>query len=105
MFSTTLRIDDDLGRYLAEVAKSQALSVNAFLAQLLERERREAHRRRLAKDWAVYGQEGEDVDYALAAQLEAVAEKSRAYVTKKPVTGMPVAKKATRKPAKTQRKS
>jgi len=38
MFSTTLRIPDDLAAFLQQAAKAEAMSVNAFLADLLERE-------------------------------------------------------------------
>lgn len=76
MFSTTLRIDDELGSFLQEAARKQALSVNAFLAGLLAREREAAARRRLASDWAAYAQDAEvqDVEYAFTAQSQAVAE-------------------------------
>ena len=76
MFSTTLRIPDDLAAYLQEAAKGASLSVNAWLAQLLERERAEARRQRLAQDWAAYAADGsaQDVEYALPAQGELVAE-------------------------------
>jgi hypothetical protein len=76
MFSTTLRIPDDLAAYLQEAAKDASMSVNAWLAQLLERERAEARRRRLAQDWAVYAADlpAQEVDYALPAQRELVAE-------------------------------
>ena len=70
MFSTTLRISDDLGDYLQGAARSSALSVNAFLTGLIEREREEARRRRLAQDWAAYGQEDQDISYTLSAQAE-----------------------------------
>ena len=80
MFTTTLRISDDLALFLQETAQGAALSVNAFLAQLLERERAEARRRRLAQDWADYAADGpaQDVDYAVAAQSELVAEPAAA---------------------------
>jgi hypothetical protein len=70
MFSTTLRIPNDLGDFLQEAARSSALSVNAFLTGLIEREREEARRRRLAQDWAAYGQEEQDISYTLSAQAE-----------------------------------
>jgi len=76
MFATTLRIEDDLGRFLQEAARRGAQSVNAFLADLLRRERDEAIRRGWAADWSAYAQDdqGQDVSYALAAQAELAAE-------------------------------
>jgi hypothetical protein len=76
MFTTTLRLTDDLALFLQETARGASLSVNAFLAQLLEKERAEARRRRLAEDWAAYAADeaAQDVDYALAAQGEILAE-------------------------------
>lgn len=79
MFSTTLRIPDELALYLQERAQASALSVNAFLAQLLERERQAAHRAKLAMDWAAYAQEDQDVSYALGAQAEVLAERRISY--------------------------
>jgi hypothetical protein len=74
MFSTTLRIPDELGTFLQEAARASALSVNTFLVSLIARERDEAKRRRLAKDWAAYGQGDQEVSYALPAQAEVLAE-------------------------------
>lgn len=76
MFSTTLRTDDDLGRFLQEAARQQALSVNAFLTELIARARADAARKRLASDWAAYAQDAvaQDVSYALSAQAELAAE-------------------------------
>ena len=76
MFTTTLRIPDELAAFLQETAKDSSMSVNAFLAQLLEKERAEARRRRLANDWAAYAADeaAQDVSYAFAAQAECVAE-------------------------------
>ena len=76
MFSTTLRIDEDLGHFLQEAARRSALSVNAFLAELLRREQVSATRRRLAKDWGAYAQDAEaqDVSHALQAQAQVVAK-------------------------------
>lgn len=81
MFSTTLRISDDLAVFLQQAARAEAMSVNAFLAGLLERERQNARRRRLAKDWAAYAADGEaqDVEYAFAAQAEVAAEEAHPY--------------------------
>ena len=81
MFSTTLRISDDLACFLQQAAKAEALSVNAFLASLLERERRNQRKLRLARDWAAYAADGDaqDVDYALAAQAEIAAEEPVPY--------------------------
>ena len=72
MFTTTLRIPDDLAAFLQEAAQGASLSVNAFLAQLLQRERTETRRRRLAQDWTAYATEAldQDVDCAVAAQRE-----------------------------------
>lgn len=86
MFSTTLRLDDDLGRFLREVAEAHAQSVNGWLVELLHREQAAAARRKLAADWAAYGKEAEaqDVSYAFAAQAEVAAEpKRRTYRTRK----------------------
>jgi len=79
MFSTTLRIQDDLGTYLQEAARASSQSVNTFLADLLERERERARRQRLASDWAAYAREDQDVTYALDAQSEVVAERQVLY--------------------------
>ncbi len=86
MFSTTLRLDDDLGRFLREAADAQALSVNGWLAELVRREQVTAARRKLAADWAAYGQdtEAQDVTYAFVAQAEVAAEpKRRSYRARK----------------------
>jgi hypothetical protein len=86
MFSTTLRLEDDLGRFLREVAKAQAMSVNGWLAELLRREQAAAARRKLAADWAAYGKdlEAQDVSYAFTAQAEVAAEpERRSYRTRK----------------------
>ena len=85
MFSTTLRIDESLGHFLQEAARRSALSVNAFLAELLRREQEATARKRLAHDWRAYAQDAkaQDVDYALAAQAQVVAEpKPKAYGAK-----------------------
>ncbi len=87
MFSTTLRINEDLGHFLQEAAQRSALSVNAFLAELLRREREATARKRLAADWAAYAQDrqAQDVDYAFNAQAQVVAEpKQKAYKSKSP---------------------
>ena len=79
MFSTTLRLDDDLGRFLREAAEAQAMSVNGWLAELLRREQAAAVRRKLAADWDAYGQDVEvqDVAYAFPAQAEVEAVPQR----------------------------
>ena len=79
MFSTTLRLDDDLGRFLREAAEAHAMSVNGWLVELLRREQVAAARRRLAADWAAYGKDAEaqDVAYAFEAQAEVAAEPPR----------------------------
>jgi len=79
MFSTTLRLDDDLGRFLREVADAHAMSVNGWLAELLRREQVAAARRRLAADWVAYGkdEEAQMVAYAFEAQAEVAAEPRR----------------------------
>lgn len=79
MFSTTLRIDENLGHFLQEAARLSALSVNAFLAELIRREQEAAARKRLAQDWRAYAQdtEAQDVAYALDAQAQVVAEPNR----------------------------
>lgn len=76
MYSTTLRLDDDLALFLQEEAQARELSVNALLAQLVHQARTARARKRLARDWAAYAQDAEaqDVAYALPAQVEAVAE-------------------------------
>lgn len=83
MFSTTLRLDDDLATFLRAEAVAHTLSVNGWLVELLRREQVAAARRKLAADWAAYGQDAEalDVAYAFEAQAEvasgAVAERRR----------------------------
>lgn len=87
MFSTTLRLDDDLGRFLREVAEAHAMSVNGWLAELVRREQALAARRKLAADWEAYGKDGEaqDTTYAFAAQAEVAAEpRRRSYRARKP---------------------
>lgn len=87
MFSTTLRLDDDLGRFLREVAEAQAMSVNGWLAELVRREQALAARRKLAADWEAYGQDAgaQDATYAFAAQAEVAAEPPRrSYRARKP---------------------
>ena len=91
MFSTTHRLDDDLGRFLREVAEAQSMSVNGWLAELLRRERADAARRKLVADWTAYGKdvEAQDVAYALPAQAEVAAEvaaepRRRSYRARKP---------------------
>ncbi|WP_306591521.1 toxin-antitoxin system HicB family antitoxin [Geothrix sp. 21YS21S-4] len=76
MFTTTLRLDDDLGRFLREAADAQDMSVNGWVADLLRREQAAAARRRLAADWAAYGKDeaAQDVDYAFSAQADVAAE-------------------------------
>jgi len=86
MFSTTLRLDDDLGHFLREVAEASAMSVNGWLLALLRREQAAMARRKLAADWAAYGQdrEAQDVSYAFAAQAEVAAEpRRRSYRARK----------------------
>lgn len=87
MFSTTLRLDDDLGRFLRAAAEAHAVSVNGWLVELLRREQAAAARRRLAADWAAYGKDAEaqDVAYAFPAQAEVAAEpRRRTYRARKP---------------------
>ena len=87
MFSTTLRLDDDLAAFLHTAAAAQALSANAWLVALLRREQALAARRKLAGDWAAYGQDAEaqEVSFALAAQAEVAAEpRRRSYRARKP---------------------
>ena len=84
-FTTTLRLDPELARYLQEAARRADLSVNGFLAELV-RLRREAERRgRLASDWAAYSQdiEAQDVAYAFAAQADVAAEPRHSYRARK----------------------
>ena len=87
MFSTTLRLDDDLAAFLRKAAEAHALSVNGWLTELLRREQATAARRKLAADWAAYGQDAEaqEVSYALAAQAEVAAEpRRRSYRARQP---------------------
>ncbi|WP_306600219.1 hypothetical protein [Geothrix sp. 21YS21S-2] len=84
MFSTTLRLPDELAAFLQEAARSQGLSVNAYLARLVE-ERREGDRRsRLARDWALYAGEtaAQDVEYAFDPQVSLAAETPLPYRAK-----------------------
>jgi predicted HicB family RNase H-like nuclease len=86
MFSTTLRLDDDLGRFLREAAEAHALSVNGWLVELLRREQVATARRKLAADWAAYGkdEEAQSVSYAFEAQAEVAAEpRRRSYRARK----------------------
>lgn len=87
MYSTTLRLDENLARFLQEEAKAQDLSVNALLAQLVSQAKEARTRRRLARDWAAYAQDAEaqDVAYALQAQAETAAEpKTEPYRAPRP---------------------
>jgi hypothetical protein len=81
MFSTTLRISDELAVFLQQAAQTEAMSVNGFLARLLERECRAERMRRLARDWEVYAADGDaqDVEWALAAQEDVAAEEPVPY--------------------------
>ena len=76
MYSTTLRLDDDLAQFLQNEARAQELSVNALLAELVRQAREARCRRRLAQDWATYAQDAaaQEVAYALSAQAEMAAE-------------------------------
>jgi hypothetical protein len=76
MYSTTLRLDEDLARFLQDEAGSREMSVNALLAELVSQARAARSRRRLAQDWAAYAQDAgaQDVTYALSAQTEVAAE-------------------------------
>ena len=76
MYSTTLRLDDDLARFIQEEARAQEVSVNALLAELVRQAREGRTRKRLSKDWAAYAQNAaaQDVAYALPAQAEVAAE-------------------------------
>lgn len=86
MFSTTLRLDESLGHFLQEAARLRALSVNAFLANLIRREQEAVARKRLAHDWRAYAQDAEaqDVSYAFEAQAQVVAEPKRKPYGAKP---------------------
>ena len=79
MFSTTLRLDDDLGRFLRAAAEAHAMSVNGWVAELLRREQVAMARQKVAADWAAYGkdEEAQDVAYAFEAQAEVAAEPPR----------------------------
>ncbi len=98
MFSTTLRIDESLGHFLQEAARRSALSVNAFLADLIRREQESTARKRLAHDWRAYAEDAEaqDVSYAMAAQAQVVAEpKRKAYGAKPKGAAVSTAKPKT----------
>lgn len=84
MFSTTLRLPDDLAAFLQDAARSQGLSVNAYLARLLEGRREEDRRSRLARDWAIYAGDAaaQNVEYALEPQVSLVAETPLPYRAK-----------------------
>lgn len=100
MFSTTLRIDENLGHFLQEAARRSALSVNAFLAELIRREQEAAARKRLAHDWRAYAQDAEaqDVSHALAAQAQVAAEpRQKANGTKSKGSPAPAQPKAKAK--------
>ena len=87
MFSTTLRLDDDLAAFLRKAAEAHALSANGWLVALLRREQAAEARKRLAADWAAYGQDAEaqEVSYAFTAQAEVAAEpRRRSYRARKP---------------------
>ena len=86
MFSTTLRVPDDLGGFLQELARSQSTSVNIVLTRLLEEKRELERRRRLALDWAEYAADtqAQDVAYAWPAQAEIAAEPKLPYGVKPP---------------------
>ena len=75
MFSTTLRLDDDLAAFLHQAAAAHTLSANGWLVALLRREQAAAARKRLAADWAAYGKDAEaqDMDSAVAAPAEVAA--------------------------------
>ncbi len=99
MFSTTLRIDENLGHFLQEAARRSALSVNAFLADLIRREQEAAARKRLAHDWRAYAQDAgaQDVGYALAVQAQVVAEpKRKSYGANPKAAVVPAAKPRTK---------
>ncbi len=86
MFSTTLRLDDDLAAFLRKAAEAHALSANGWLVALLRREQAAEARKRLAADWAAYGQDAEaqEVSYAFTAQAEVAAEpRRRSYRARK----------------------
>ncbi len=84
MFSTTLRLPDDLAAFLQDAARSQGLSVNAYLARLVEHRREEDRRAQLARDWALYAQDtaAQDVEYAFEAQRSLAAETPLPYRAK-----------------------
>lgn len=106
MFSTTLRINEGLGHFLQEAARRSALSVNAFLAELIRREQEAAARKRLAHDWRAYAQDAEaqDVDYAFEAQAQVVAEpKRKSYAASPKGIAAPSAKPKTKPKGSTGR--
>ena len=63
---------------------------DAEMAEMVRREQVAVARRRLASDWATYAQDGEaqEVEYAFAAQAQAVAEpQQRRYRARKTKSG------------------
>jgi len=108
MFSTTIRIDESLGQFLQEAARRSALSVNAFLAELIRREQEAAARKRLAQDWKAYAQdtEAQDVNYALSAQAQVVAEPRRkGYKAGAGRPAAPIVKTKPKSPSKSKAKA
>lgn len=81
MFSTTLRIPDELGAFLQEAAQRHSQSVNAYVTNLLAELQAAERRCRLAADWAAYAAEttAQDVEYAAPAQAELAAERGIPY--------------------------
>jgi len=94
MFSTTLRLADELAVFLQEAARARSQSVNAYLTCILEERRAEERRRKLAMDWTAYAADAsaQDVDYAVEAQAEIVAE------PQVPFEAAPGPRRAGRKP-------
>ncbi len=76
MFSTTLRLDDDLASFLRVAAEAEDQSVNGWLVELLRREQVAMARRKLATDWVAYAKDAEaqNVAYAFRAQAEVAVE-------------------------------
>ena len=94
MFSTTLRLADELAVFLQEAARARSQIVNAYLTSILEERRAEERRRKLAMDWTAYAADAsaQDVDYAVEAQAEIVAE------PQVPFEAAPGPRRAGRKP-------
>lgn len=95
MFSTTLRIPDDLGAFLQDAARQSGLCVNAFLTNLLAEGQAAARRRRLAEQRGLRPgvilqcDEGNLAPGARTTILVPLTTQRRAFVFCVPVPGSP----------------